>query len=123
MAVLISRSSKEVRTYLHVQVREDTAKLGLVRQLLCNYLRDGKAWKAQCTEETAVTSSPVNLCREPLCNHCTCVHFRMPLESQAKRCFHIVIASGCTDQHTAHSTPTTTETNSSNVVPMDVDAP
>ena len=32
--VLISRSPKEVWTYLHVQVREDTAKLRHVRQLL-----------------------------------------------------------------------------------------
>ena len=34
VAVLISRSPKEVRTYLHVQVREDTARLSHVRQLL-----------------------------------------------------------------------------------------
>ena len=39
VAVLISRSPKEVRTYLHVQVREDTAKLSHVRQLLYDYLR------------------------------------------------------------------------------------
>ena len=57
VAVLISRSPKEVRTYLHVQVREETAKLGHVRQLLCDYLRAGKAWKALRTEETAETIS------------------------------------------------------------------
>ena len=34
VAVLISRSPKEVWTYLHVQVREDTASLSHVRQLL-----------------------------------------------------------------------------------------
>ena len=34
VAVLISRSPKEVRTYLHVQVREETARLSHVRQLL-----------------------------------------------------------------------------------------
>ena len=34
VAVLISRSPKEVRTYLHVQVQEDTARLSHVRQLL-----------------------------------------------------------------------------------------
>ena len=43
VAVLISRSPKEVRTYLHVQVREDTAKLSHVRQLLYDYLRAGNA--------------------------------------------------------------------------------
>ena len=58
VAVLISRSPKEVRTYLHVQVREDTAKLSHVRQLLYDYLRAGKAWKAPRTEETAETNSP-----------------------------------------------------------------
>ena len=57
VAVLISRSPKEVRTYLHVQVREDTAKLSHVRQLLYDYLRAGKAWKAPRTEETAETNS------------------------------------------------------------------
>ena len=51
VAVLISRSPKEVRTYLHVQVREDTAKLSHVRQLLYDYLRARKAWKAPRTEE------------------------------------------------------------------------
>ena len=46
VAVLISRSPKEVRTYLHVQVWEDTtARLNHVRQLLHDYLRAGKAWK------------------------------------------------------------------------------
>ena len=57
-AVLISRSPKEVRTYLHVQVRKDTATLSHVRQLLYEYLRAGKAWKAPRTEETAETNSP-----------------------------------------------------------------
>ena len=55
-AVLISRSPKEVRTYLHVQVREETAKLSHVRQLLCDYLRAGQASKAPRTEETAETN-------------------------------------------------------------------
>ena len=41
VAVLISRSPKEARTYLHVQVREETAKLSHVRQLLHDYLRAG----------------------------------------------------------------------------------
>ena len=36
-----------------------------------------------------VTSSPVHLCHPLLCQHCTCVHFRRALESQAKRCFHV----------------------------------
>ena len=58
VAVLISRSPKEVRTYLHVQVREDTAKLSHVRQLLYDYLRAGKACKAPRTEETVETNSP-----------------------------------------------------------------
>ena len=57
VAVLISQSPKEVRTYLHVQVREDTARLSLVRQLHYDYLRAGKAWKAPRTEETAETNS------------------------------------------------------------------
>ena len=56
VAVLISRSPKEVRTYLHVQVREETAKLSHVRQLLCDNLRAGKAWKAPRTEEVAETN-------------------------------------------------------------------
>ena len=55
MAVLISRSPKEVLTYLHVQVREETARLSHVRQLLYDYLRAGKAWKAPRTEEFAET--------------------------------------------------------------------
>ena len=38
---------------------------------------------------TGVTSSPVHLCHMSLCHHCTCVHFRRALESQAKRCFDI----------------------------------
>ena len=46
-----SVSEGKVRTYLHVQVREDTAKLSHVRQLLYDYLRAGKAWKAPRTEE------------------------------------------------------------------------
>ena len=37
VAVLISRSPKEVRTYPHVQVREETAILSHVRQLLYDY--------------------------------------------------------------------------------------
>ena len=56
MAVLISRSPKEVRTYLHVQVREETARLSHVRQLLYDYFRAGKAWKAPRTEEFAETN-------------------------------------------------------------------
>ena len=51
VAVLISRSPKEIRTSLHVQVREETAKLSHVRQLLHDYLRAGKAWKAPRTEQ------------------------------------------------------------------------
>ena len=58
VAVLISQSLKEVRTYLHVQVREETAKLSRMRQLLCDYLRAGKAWKAPRTEEVAEANSP-----------------------------------------------------------------
>ena len=56
VAVLISRSPKEVRTYLHVQVLEETARLSHVRQLLYDYLRAGKAWKAPRTEEFAETN-------------------------------------------------------------------
>ena len=56
MAVMISRSVKEVRTYL--RVREETAKLSHVRQLLYDYLRAGKAWKAPRTEEVAEANSP-----------------------------------------------------------------
>ena len=41
-----------------MQVREDTATLSHVRQLLHEYLRAGKAWKAPRTEETAETNSP-----------------------------------------------------------------
>ena len=59
MTVLISRSPKEVRTYLHVQVREETARLSHVRQLLCDYLRAGKAWKAPRTEDSAENHSNV----------------------------------------------------------------
>ena len=45
VAVLISRSPKEVRTYLHVQVREETARLSHVRQLLYDYInRLTKMW-------------------------------------------------------------------------------
>ena len=43
LAVLISRSPKEVQTHVHVQVREETAKLSHVRQFLYEYLRAGKA--------------------------------------------------------------------------------
>ena len=60
VAVLISRSPKEVRTCLHVQVREETAKLIHVRQLLYDYLRAGKAWKAPRTEEVA-EANPSNV--------------------------------------------------------------
>ena len=56
VAVLISRSPKEVRTYLHVQVLEETARLSHVRQLLYDYLRAGKAWKAPRTEEFGETN-------------------------------------------------------------------
>ena len=58
VAVLISRSPKEVRTYLHVQVREETAKLSHVRQLLYHYLRAGNAWKAPRTEQIGEANSP-----------------------------------------------------------------
>ena len=60
VAVLISRSPKEVRAYLHVQMREETAKLSHVRQLLYDLLRAGKAWKAPRTEEVA-EENPSNL--------------------------------------------------------------
>ena len=53
VAVLISRSPKKVRTYLHVQVQEETAKLSRVRPL-----RAGKTWKAPRTEEVAETNFP-----------------------------------------------------------------
>ena len=56
MAVLISRSTKEVRTHLHVQVREETARLSHEPQLLYDCLRAGKAWKAPRTEEFAETN-------------------------------------------------------------------
>ena len=56
VAVLISRSPKEVRTYLHVEVREETARSSHVRQLLYDYLRAGTAWKASRTEECAETN-------------------------------------------------------------------
>ena len=46
VAVLISWSPKEFRTYLHVQVRVDTARLSHVRQLLYDYLRAGKEVKS-----------------------------------------------------------------------------
>ena len=35
-----------------------------------------------------VTFPPMHLCHLLLCQHCTCVHFRRALESQAQRCFH-----------------------------------
>ena len=63
MAVLISRSPKEVRSYMHVQVREETAKLGHVRQLLHDYLRAGMVWKAPRTEEVT-EANPSNLCAD-----------------------------------------------------------
>ena len=56
VAMLSSRSPKEVRTYLHVQVREETARLSHVRQLLYDYLRAGKAWKAPRTAEFVETN-------------------------------------------------------------------
>ena len=56
-AVLISRSPKEVRTLLHVQVRGERGVGSHLRQLLHDYLRVGKAWKAPRTEETAETNS------------------------------------------------------------------
>ena len=56
VAVLISRSPKEVRTYLHGQEREETTRLTHVRQLLYDYLRAGKAWKAPRTKEFAETN-------------------------------------------------------------------
>ena len=43
-----------------MQVREETAKLGHVRQLLHDYLRARKAWKAPRTEEIA-EANPSNL--------------------------------------------------------------
>ena len=58
LAVLTSRSPKEVRTSLHVQEREETAKLSHVRQLLYDCLRARKAWKALRTEEVADSNSP-----------------------------------------------------------------
>ena len=45
----------EVRTYL--KVREETARLGRVRQLLYDNLRAGKAERAPRTEETVETNS------------------------------------------------------------------
>ena len=38
---------------------------------------------------TSVTFSLVHMCHLLLCQHCTCVHFRRALGSQAKRCFDI----------------------------------
>ena len=58
--MLISQSPKEFRTYVHVQVREETAKLSHVRQLLHDYLRVGKAWKAPRTEDVA-EANPSNV--------------------------------------------------------------
>ena len=58
VAVLVSRSPKEVRTYLHVQVRKETAKVSHVRQLLYDYLRAGMAWNAPRTEEVPEANSP-----------------------------------------------------------------
>ena len=59
VAVLISRFPKEVRTYLHVQVREETARLSHVRQLLYDYLRAEKACTAPRTEEFVENHSNV----------------------------------------------------------------
>ena len=56
VAVLVSRSPKEVRTYLYVQVREETARFSHVRQLLYDYLRAGTAWKAPRTTEFVETN-------------------------------------------------------------------
>ena len=55
VAVLISRSPKEVGTYLHVHVREETAKLSHVRQLRYDNLRAGKERKTPRREEVAET--------------------------------------------------------------------
>ena len=52
-----------------------------------------------------LTFSPVHQCHMLLCQHCTRVHFRRALESQADGVFTCVTTSGCTDQHTAHSPP------------------
>ena len=46
----------DFRAYLHVQVREEMAKLGYVRQLLSDYLRAGKAWKADTTAKAKVNN-------------------------------------------------------------------
>ena len=51
VTVLISRSPKEVWTY---SAEEDTAKLGHVRQLLCDFLRAGKAWKTRQSNRNVV---------------------------------------------------------------------
>ena len=39
-------------------MREETAKLSHVRQLLYDYLRAGETWKASRTEEVAEATSP-----------------------------------------------------------------
>ena len=45
----------------------------------------------------SVTFSTVHLCHVLLCHFCTCVHFRMALESQAKRCLLICYHIGLID--------------------------
>ena len=37
-------------------MRDETARLSHVRQLLCDYLRAGEAWKAPRTDEFAETN-------------------------------------------------------------------
>ena len=52
----------------------------------------GPRLAAGCVRESRVRSCdnfPVHLCHVLLCHHCTWVHFRRALESEAKRCFHI----------------------------------
>ena len=39
-----------------------------------------------------------------LCHFCTCVHFRRPFGLEPNGVFTPVTTSGCTDQHTPHST-------------------
>ena len=47
---------------------------------------------------------PVHFCHLLLCHHCTCVHFRRALESQAKRCIHILSSHRVAPiAHRAHS--------------------
>ena len=48
-----------------------------------------------------MTLSLVHVCHLLLCQHCTCVHFRRALESQAKRCFDTCDHIGHTIAHSA----------------------